>query len=165
MLARVREGMPANFEIRGGRELDGILGVHSRTRIPKKTHLGFYQGVLTANSAELSRVCHNNLGAVARSWEITGMMSLVATSDTRCWLSYVNDARLRSATNVRARIDRATKRVEYVTTRVIEAGEQLFISYGGAFWDEFTACTGQIPLEVVAEGLPGSKRSRRSGGS
>jgi SET domain len=67
---------------------------------------------------------------------------------------YMNDCLCDELYNVQFVWDPAGERAAVVTLREIEAGEELYVSYGPAYWESLEATTGIVPQKLPASDNP-----------
>jgi SET domain len=62
---------------------------------------------------------------------------------------FINDCLQEDSYNVKFVLDERTERAQVVTLREIEIGEELYVSYGQAYWDSQEATTGIVPQSLM----------------
>lgn len=63
---------------------------------------------------------------------------------------YINDCLDERSYNVAFVMDSIMERAAIVTLRDIKAGEEIFVSYGQAYWDSMEATTGIVPKKLAS---------------
>jgi hypothetical protein len=62
---------------------------------------------------------------------------------------FINDCLQEDSYNVKFVLDECTERAVVVTLRDIQEGEELYVSYGQAYWDSLEATTGIVPQTLM----------------
>jgi hypothetical protein len=78
---------------------------------------------------------------------------LVDPTNTDIKARYINDCLTPSGYNVAFVLDPTHERAAVVTLRNIQAGEELYVSYGQAYWDSLEASTGIVPKRLPMDDL------------
>ena len=102
------------------------LGVFALENIPKNCFIAYYEG----------KIINNNPINSEYYFEINEQNGIDAADFPRCYMAMINDARGSIETNnCKFVIDYKNFLVEIWAIKNINAGEELFISYGSSYWE------------------------------
>jgi hypothetical protein len=112
-----------NLEIKKSLIPGAGLGVFALEKIPGKTHIGNYEGKKTRKKTGIYY------------FELNDKLGIDAIDYPRCYLAMINDSyKSDHKINCEFIIDEKKKRVEVHTIVDIDAGSELFVSYGDSYW-------------------------------
>ena len=93
--------------------------------------------------------------ALKEQWDQIGSQSntelFVNPTNLGIKARYINDCLREDRYNVKFVWDPSNERAALVTLRDIQSGEELYVSYGRAYWESMEAATGIVPQQLPSE--------------
>lgn len=120
---------PYTLDIRTSTITNAGLGVFVEKNIPAGAYIDAYTGDLLSIATSLYY------------FQINEKVGIDAGSYPRCYMAMLNDGFEKN--NCMFRVDEQTREVSVWSIRDVDAGEELFVSYGDDYWTPF--CQKAVP--------------------